>query len=539
MKFTDILRRPTGDEAGRAPSSFTAAQTVSLAGLILLFLLLRWNSFTMPFERDEGEYSYSAWLMRQNVMPYEHAFIQKPPMIIYTFMLAQSLSEDSVAIPRILAALSVALSTLLVGFIVSREYGRAAGLSAVWLMTPMMALRHLLPFAANTEVFMNAFLLGSLAIYAWKKDQAKSWHWFAAGASGAIAILYKPIAAPVLVFIFSAWALGAWRSHRSWKALGRSLLMAFSGGLLATLAAISPFLLHDLGASLWECSGEYNLYFAKVSEPRQNPAMYFLDLFSWNVWLVAALVLWFFVRRPGRWWLYGGALLVSVVSLVKASHGHYYIMAIPFIVIVCSVSLDGIFRGFPLLFSRSYTLKTASVTAVILLSLCWPLRSQVTLSPEELCDRLYTPRNPFVEAPLVARHVRALTSPGDYVFVAGSEPEILYYAKRRSPSRFITMYPLMIGTPLAEAYQKEAIREIRSNPPEIIVFASTPMSWFRQIGSPPELLDFLDRFAAARYRIVGGILFDHKEWRDAPGTDELKKYTLLVFQRIRGTGPTG
>lgn len=537
MKFTDIPAPHTDDENGPAPSSFTTAQIVSLAGVILLLLLLRWNSFTMPFERDEGEYSYSAWLMRQNVMPYEHAFIQKPPMIIYTFMLAQSVSEDSLALPRILATLSVALSTLLVGFIVSREYGRAVGLSAMWIMTPMMALRGLLPFAANTELFMNFFLLSSLALYAWKRDQAKGWHWFAAGASAAIALLYKPIALPVLVFIFSAWAAEAWLHHRSLSALARPLLLAVSGGLAATLAALSPFLLHDLGATLWECSGQYNTYFARVIEPGQNPAMYFLDLFSWNVWLLAALMLWFLVKRPGRWWLYGGALLVSVASLFKASQGHYYIMTIPFIAIISSVSLNEVFRQFPRSFARSYTLKTASVTAIILLALCWPLRRQVSLSPAELCDMLYSPANPFVEAPVAAQHVAAITTPADYVFVAGSEPEILYYAKRRSPSRFITMYPLMIGTPVAEVYQEETIRALRENPPDVVVFASTRMSWLRQKGSPPMLLDFLDHYVDEQYRLVGGILFNHKEWRETIAGTEMKNCTLLVFQRLRGKRP--
>ena len=531
MNPIDIPVSPTAAEPGAGRRYLSAARMLSVAGLIILFLLLRWNSFTMPFERDEGEYSYSAWLMRQGVMPYEHAFMQKPPMIIYTYMLAQAVSEDSLVPPRVLSALATALSTILVGFIVSRGHGRAAGLSAMYLMTPMMALRRLDPMAANTEVFMNVFLLSCLALYAWKEERATRLHWFAAGVSAAIAVLYKPIALPLLAFIFCAWSAETYRHTRNARSVARSLLAAVSGFLLAGAIALGPFLIRDLGRSLWECAVLYNAYFAFANEPAQNMFQYLLDLLSWNFYLVAALLLWFFVKRPARWWLYGGALIAAVLSLLRAAQGHYYVMAVPFIAIVCAVSLAGVFAQFPRFFTRRHAAKTASATAIIVLALCWPLCHQVAMSPEQLCDWFYSPGNPFVEARTVADHVAGLSSASDRVFVAGSEPEILYYAKRRSSSRFITMYPLMIATPLAAAYQEEAVRELQNDPPEVIVFAETRMSWFRQSGSPPKLTDFLDRFIITRYRLAGGIRLKGKEWRDTLARDELVNCSVLVFQR--------
>jgi hypothetical protein len=77
---------------------------------------------------------------------------------------------------------------------------------------------------------------------------------------------------------------------------------------------------------------------------------------------------------------------------------------------------------------------------------------------------------PFAGALVVAQKVAALTSPGDPVYVAGSEPEILACAKRQSPSRFITSYPMMLPTVLARKYQLEAIHDLQVNPPKLIVF---------------------------------------------------------------------
>lgn len=54
--------------------AFTLKNIIFLTVLFLFLLLLRWNSFEMPFERDEGEYAYSAWILRRGIMPYENSF---------------------------------------------------------------------------------------------------------------------------------------------------------------------------------------------------------------------------------------------------------------------------------------------------------------------------------------------------------------------------------------------------------------------------------------------------------------------------------
>jgi len=69
------------------PKKIKSKDLIYLAALLILFVALRFNSFSAPFERDEGEYAYSAWIMRNGSMPYKNAFLQKPPLIIYTYSL--------------------------------------------------------------------------------------------------------------------------------------------------------------------------------------------------------------------------------------------------------------------------------------------------------------------------------------------------------------------------------------------------------------------------------------------------------------------
>ena len=111
---------------------------------------------------------------------------------------------------------------------------------------------------------------------------------------------------------------------------------------------------------------------------------------------------------------------------------------------------------------------------------------------------------PFIDALVVAGQVVQRSSPADFVYVVGSEPEIPFYARRFSPTRFITSYALMDPTPLRSSYQSEAINDLQQHPPKLIVFVQSGYSWTRQAETPPEFLDFLGKFLKQDYRLAGG-----------------------------------
>ncbi|MCR4280411.1 MAG: hypothetical protein NUV82_03245, partial [Candidatus Komeilibacteria bacterium] len=82
---------------------------LSTIGLVVLFLIMTtviyWNSLLMPFERDEGEYAYNAWLLTQEISLYENSFLQKPPAITYVYWLGHKIAPFTVWPPRLLALL--------------------------------------------------------------------------------------------------------------------------------------------------------------------------------------------------------------------------------------------------------------------------------------------------------------------------------------------------------------------------------------------------------------------------------------------------
>jgi hypothetical protein len=110
-------------------------------------------------------------------------------------------------------------------------------------------------------------------------------------------------------------------------------------------------------------------------------------------------------------------------------------------------------------------------------------------SPEEKCRQLYGD-NPFAESPVIGRFIAQNTRPEGSVFILGSEPQILYYAGRKSASRFIFVYPLMIPTPAA--------RDL------------LPTSLLAQPATPSDLFDESHAWLKQSYQVVGLLPFRDK-----------------------------
>jgi hypothetical protein len=62
-------------------------------------------------------------------------------------------------------------------------------------------------------------------------------------------------------------------------------------------------------------------------------------------------------------------------------------------------------------------------------------------TPKEAVQRIY-PGNQFAEMPEIGRRLAQVTGPKDRVYIFGAEPEVLFYARRVSATRYIFLIPL-------------------------------------------------------------------------------------------------
>ena len=507
-----------------------------IAGLCLLFALLNWNSFNSPFERDEGEYAYSAWILRQGILPYLNAFLQKPPLIIYTYLLGQLIHPTALWTARLLAAFFLAGTVILTGLTARKEFenepGGGVGIIAMYLALPMILFPVLTPFAANTERFMLLPLMGLLALYAFNRTGRSGAPWFWGGVLSALAILYKPIALPAISYIFIVWAYEFKNSQGNSKCLYRNLLLALTGIILTSALVLGYFILNGAGGALWDTAVVFNRLYAQSFGLGFSSFMNYLARFWRYQWILFIITAWYLVKRPPRARFYLGLIVVSLLTIYTTPIGHYYILLMPFWSIIIAVGIAKLGQDLNKLLGWKNS--AAWLTAATLLLILWPIREQFLSSPVRLNEWVYGDVNPFIDSPEVARHVSALSSPRDRIFVAGSEPQIYYYAQRRSASRFVITYPLNFSTAKREDYQKEAAGDLAENPPEIIVVSHHANTSLWEPGSPGFFIESLNRLLSEQYRLTGGTVWKgggEYSWQEPLSQKDIPSAGFMVFKR--------
>src|SRR5262249_6830840 len=91
------------------------------------------------------------------------------------------------------------------------------------------------------------------------------------------------------------------------------------------------------------------------------------------------------------------------------------------------------------------------------------------------------------------------------VFVFGSEPQILYFAGRKSASRYIFAYPLMTPFPDTHDRQHAVLDELRANAPAFVVTEFVPPSFGASAGTPADLFHELRTLLNRDYRLAGTV----------------------------------
>jgi hypothetical protein len=515
--------------------------TILLSLLWLTYLLaLHWNSFSMPFDRDEGEYAYSAWLLRQGKMPYVQAFMQKPPLIIYTYAAAQFVGGDGVVPPRALAFLFLLLSTLLLAGMVRRRYGRTGGVMVMWLFPIMAMAGHVSPFAANTEKFMLLPLCGFLAALDRSQEKNSLWTWFWGGALGSLAVLYKPIPLIVVAFVCTYWFVLDWKRKRTFPL--RPMLALLSGVLVAILASNLYFVLRGAGRALWECAVAFNVYYTQALPHDSGFLLQHLRRFLAGWWALIPFIGYFFYRRPAHWLLYVLATVLGALSIRQTLVSHYYILLVPFLAVMAALGLAAmsqeVLHKLTLLRSvRDKRLATALTIFLVLVALVLSAPRQYLLSPNALNVWIYRAPlvNPFVEAPVVAEKLAAMTGPNDSVFIFGSEPEILYYAKRQSATRFVIMAPFCIQSPFYPQYARTLQQELSNSPPAAIVITTHSMGTMANNPEGSQWLQSLLANELKQFDPVGGYVSSGSgpQWKSPLPPEDASSTTFILCRRVR------
>ena len=498
-------------------------RTPRIAFLVVLLFscAVRFRLLDIPLERDEGEYAYAGQLILQGIPPFRLAFNMKLPGTYAAYAAIMAIFGET---PRgiHLGLLLVNLATAVLLFLLARrlfDEGTAAAAGAAFAVLSLSQgvlglFAHathfvLLPAVAGTLVLLRAI------------ESGRATTLVASGLLFGTAFVMKQHGIAFVVFglTWLLWELA--RRHErvsivatscAWLLLGCALPFALTCLLLAGAGVFSQF---------WFWTFQYAwtyvrqvppatgfLILAKKISPVAGPA--------WTLWVLAGAgltaPLWDAAARArGRFTTL--FLLASFLAICPGFYfrDHYFVLLLPALALLAAIGAAASTRALTrvLLPHRPEgpdRAASCSLLALFSAALLYPAFCEralyFTLSPVKVSRAIYG-MNPFPEAPVIASRIAGDTQPEDRIAVLGSEPEIFFYARRRSATGHIYMYGLMEEQPYARRMQQEAIHEIEAQAPRYLVFVRLSSSWSMRPGSDTSIMTWARSYLAEHYRVAG------------------------------------
>jgi hypothetical protein len=118
---------------------------------------------------------------------------------------------------------------------------------------------------------------------------------------------------------------------------------------------------------------------------------------------------------------------------------------------------------------------------------------------------MYNTSKLFPESRIIAEYISNHSSSADTIAVIGSEPQIYFYANRKSATGYIYVYGLMEPHVYASKMQKEMIREIETAKPRYMVVVNANSSWLVNSNSDLHILDWTKKYLEEHYLLRGVI----------------------------------
>jgi 4-amino-4-deoxy-L-arabinose transferase-like glycosyltransferase len=452
-------------------------------------LLVRWPDLDMPLERDEGEYAYAAQEIERGFMPYRDSFCQKPPVVFFWYLGGFWVFGESVIGIHLTMTVATAMGAFGLFLLGRRLAGAMVGGSAAAVYTISSAGAGYFGSAANTEIFMLVPVIAGVLWLVAAAERGGLCLWFGAGVMAALAMLTKPVALLSFIGPMLYVALEVYRRQGLVQLL-RPTLALFLGGLTGAVPILGWLYVRGVWDVFWEAALIHNL--AYIGFP-----------FGWRKWgllynealkrfVPSEIVLWLGLPLGVAWLAGMGSRAPSAVrlglvwfvfsflgvALGPEGYGHYFLQVLPPLALVAASAGQTIAARIGLL-DRHRIWTGVLVTLVIVLPMLGPRLDAFAVPAEKRSFKLYSyyALSPFGVAPDVGKHLRQTTAAEDRLLIVGSEPEVLFYANRRSTTRYTIFYPLTGPYPSAERMIDEWWAETTAHPPARIILCSSPSTF--------------------------------------------------------------
>jgi hypothetical protein len=505
------VKAESSTETARTPPGETGA-TLALAFLVLLFVALRLRFLDIPLERDEGDYAYIAQQLLQGVAPYTDAYEMRLPGIFAAYALILAVfGETHVGIHAGLLVVNAATIALLYR-LGARLFEPLAGIAAAAVYACYSLSPALLGFTANTEHFVLLPVLAGALLLLRAFDSERTTTLFWSGLLFGVGLVMKQHA--VFFAAFGAALLLARRLPHGAGGSVRALAVFGAGVVLPTALCVALLAVFGDLSKFWFWTFVYpgayvtrNSWSIGWGNLRGTfPGALRSTLVAWCL-AGGGLIALFAVERfrAARGFILGllGASLAAFSIGLTFRH-HAYLFMGPALALLAgalaAAARSGLARRVRPALARSACIALVLLPVVhfFYIENAFLFRLDVATAARRIFNV-----NPFAESLPIARYIREHSEPGDRIAVLGSEPQIYFYAQRRSATAHILVYPFMEQHSFARKMQDEAIAQIEAARPRFIVFVNVYTSWNPNAESDRYILEWYARYVEAHYRRVG------------------------------------
>lgn len=516
---------------------------VLLLLVVGVVIWVRVRLLSLPLERDEGEYAYGGQLLRHGGLPYRDLHSMKWPGIYVAYAACMSLFGETIS--GIHAGLLLLnLATALGAFLLVRELtdARSAAYGAACLLVWMVSTATL-GVTANAEHFAIVWAVFGLWMLARSLRRQQRWGLFLGGLLLGLGPVMKQHAILFVALGIVLPLLDPWPPQRS-QIRGRLVSCGACLGGVALVWVLMAVTVWSEG--IWSKFYLWTIVYAS-NYTAQVPLELGATLLGYSLWnmlprlwplfavticgLAASLSTAASVRQR-LWGL--GVLLASAGAICPGLYfrQHYYLFFAPAVAVMGGLALhltraQGASAG-------RFVWASALLLSGCVLPLVLDGDRLFLKSPEQVAKEMF-PINPFVESVPVAAFIRENSAPDDRIVIFGSEPQICFYAGRRSATGFVYMYPMMENHPLVKTMQRQMISEVSAAQPEIAVYVDLPTSWTRRPESEKLLLvwmnDFLKGYEPCGYVRLREDFSPEYHLGEAMPRDRPSHVTMVIFKR--------
>ncbi len=517
--------------------------------VLILSVIIRYRFLDVPLERDEGEYAYAGQLILQGIPPYQEVYNMKLPGIYAIYALFLAILGPSLQGIHTALLITNAI-TIITIFLLARQFASllcavisAASFALLSVGQPVQGV------FANAEHFVIVFAIGGLFTTFQGLATSSLLRLFSAGLLLGLGFVIKQhgfafIALAAVYIVFDSLR----RRPIQWRGLTlRSL--SFAGGVVTVLSCLC-FIMTWTGVfkAFWFWTFDYaSTYVSQVPPGEAWPRFIrnFIPIVHAAPMLWTLVGLGFFAVVTSRIEKHYKVFLLmyaffSVLSICPSFYfrKHYFVLLLPcaslFVGFTISVAWDFLSKG--------YSKKVRCGVLVLLILACF---SQAIykqrdflfdMTPLQVSRATYWP-NPFPESLAISKFIRERTSPSDRIAILGSEPQILFYSKRRSASGYIYMYPMMENHDFALQMQREFIRDVEEKNAKYLVFVNVPYSWLIRPDSHKEIFQWIRGFVhRGDLKLVGVVeVLEHESiyhWEPNVRWPAPSPFWISIFERI-------